>query len=170
VFAAIVTAAGLPAPIREYRFAPPRLWRFDLAWPFLRLALEIEGGTWTAGRHVRGKGYENDCEKYNAAALAGWRVLRVTTDMIQDGRALALDFPDESVVSAWRLRLFRGKPSVSDPCLPKRARYSMGDSHNDPPLGVFGEKIVATVPSGGLTSSAGGVGEAQGSSIGERSA
>jgi hypothetical protein len=42
------------------------------------------------GRHVRGRGYERDCEKYNAAALAGWIVLRVTTDMIQDGRALAL--------------------------------------------------------------------------------
>jgi len=29
------------------------------------------------------------------------------------------DFPDGSVVSAWRLRLFPGKPSVSDDFLPK---------------------------------------------------
>ena len=90
MFAAVVTAAGLPAPIREHRFAPPRRSRFDLAWPSLRLALEIEGGTWTGGRHVRGRGYERDCEKYNAAALAGWTVLRVTTAMLCDGRALAL--------------------------------------------------------------------------------
>jgi hypothetical protein len=89
-FAAVLQAAGLPAPIREHRFAPPRRWRFDLAWPSLRLALEIEGGTWTGGRHVRGKGYEDDCEKYNAAALAGWIVLRVTTAMLCDGRVLAL--------------------------------------------------------------------------------
>jgi hypothetical protein len=89
-FAAVLQAAGLPPPIREYRFAPPRRWRFDLAWPSLRLALEIEGGTWTGGRHVRGKGYERDCEKYNAAALAGWTVLRATTAMLHDGRALAL--------------------------------------------------------------------------------
>lgn len=89
-FAVVVTAAGLPSPIQEYRFAPPRRWRFDLAWPSLRLALEIEGGVWTGGRHVRGKGFERDTEKYNAATLAGWRVLRVTTGMIRDGRALAL--------------------------------------------------------------------------------
>ena len=89
-FAAVVEAAGLPALIREHRFAPPRRWRFDFAWPSLRLALEIEGGTWTGGRHVRGRGYERDCEKYNAAALADWTVLRVTTAMLRDGRALAL--------------------------------------------------------------------------------
>ncbi len=88
--AAVLEAAGLPAPIREYRFAPPRRWRFDYAWPAHRLALEVEGGTWSGGRHVRGKGYERDCEKYNAAALLGWKVLLVTTGMIRDGRALAL--------------------------------------------------------------------------------
>ena len=89
-FVAILEAAGLPVPIREHRFAPPRRWRFDLAWPSLRLALEIEGGVWTGGRHVRGAGFERDAEKYNAATLAGWRVLRVTTGMIRDGRALVL--------------------------------------------------------------------------------
>lgn len=81
---------GLGEPEREYRFAPPRRWRFDYAWPGLRLALEVEGGTWSRGRHTRGRGYANDCEKYNAAALAGWRVLRVTTDMVRDGRAFLL--------------------------------------------------------------------------------
>lgn len=89
-FAAVLEAAGLPAPIRQYRFSPPRRWRFDLAWPSLRLALEIEGGVWTGGRHVRGVGFERDTEKYNAATLAGWRVLRVTTGIIRDGRALTL--------------------------------------------------------------------------------
>jgi len=86
----ILQAIGLPPPAREYRFAPPWCWRFDYAWPERRLALEIEGGTWTGGRHVRGKGYERDCEKYNAAALASWMVLRVTTAMLKDGRALTL--------------------------------------------------------------------------------
>ena len=86
----VLQAAGLPVPCREYRFAPPRRWRFDYAWPDRRLALEVEGGTWAGGRHVRGKGYEGDCEKYNAAALLGWTVLRVTTAMLNDGRALAL--------------------------------------------------------------------------------
>jgi hypothetical protein len=86
----ILRAAGLPAPVREHCFAPPRRWRFDYAWPRRRIALEIEGGTWAGGRHVRGRGYEADCEKYSEAALRGWRVLRVTPAMLRDGRALAV--------------------------------------------------------------------------------
>ena len=34
-------------------------------------------------------------------------------------KPLDLDFPDDSVVSAWRLRIFPGKSSVSDDFLPK---------------------------------------------------
>jgi len=79
---------GLPEPEREYRFHPRRRWRFDFAWPERRLAAEIEGGTFVRGRHVRPQGYENDCEKYNEAALAGWRVLRFTGAMVRDGRAI----------------------------------------------------------------------------------
>jgi hypothetical protein len=89
-FAAVITAAGLPAPVLEHRFAPPRRWRFDLAWPDRMIALEVEGGVWTGGRHVRGKGFERDAEKYNAAQLRGWVVLRCTSAMIKDGRGLAL--------------------------------------------------------------------------------
>ena len=51
------------------------------------VAVEVEGGVWTGGRHTRGKGFEADCEKYNAATERGWRVLRVTPKMIADGRA-----------------------------------------------------------------------------------
>lgn len=79
---------GLPEPVREYGFAPPRRWRFDLAWPEIRLAAEVEGATWAMGRHVRGAGFAADCEKYNTAALAGWRVLRFTAAMIDGGRAI----------------------------------------------------------------------------------
>lgn len=72
----------LPAPVREFRFAAPdRQWRFDFAWPDRGLALEVEGGTFTAGRHTRGPGMAEDARKYNEAALRGWRVCRVTTDM-----------------------------------------------------------------------------------------
>ena len=67
---------GLPAPEREYRFDPKRRWRFDFAWPSLRIAVEIEGGVWVRGRHVRPTGYLADLEKYNRAVVLGWRVLR----------------------------------------------------------------------------------------------
>lgn len=79
----------LPVPETEYRFYAERRWRFDMAWPADKLALEIEGGTWIAGAHNRGRHFESDAEKYNEATLQGWRVLRVTTDMVEDGRALA---------------------------------------------------------------------------------
>jgi len=78
----------LPTPEREYRFKDGRRWRFDLAFPFHRLAVEVEGGTWVSGRHTRGSGFEKDCEKYAEAAILGWRTIRVTGNMIKDGRAI----------------------------------------------------------------------------------
>jgi len=83
-------ALGLPAWETEYRFHRSRQWRFDLAWPHLRLAVEVEGGIWTGGRHTSPTGFEADCEKYSEAAILGWRVIRVTGAMVKDGRAIDL--------------------------------------------------------------------------------
>lgn len=93
-------AVGVSAPISELRFHPTRKWRFDLAWPDLLVAVEVEGGSWSAGRHTRGVGFEGDCEKYDEAQLAGWLVLRVTPHMIDDGRALA--FVERAFVERYR--------------------------------------------------------------------
>lgn len=84
-----VAAAGCPDPIAEYPFTPSRRWRFDFAWPDYKIALEIDGGVWVHGRHNRGSGYENDIEKYNAAAILGWAVLRATGATVRSGRAVA---------------------------------------------------------------------------------
>jgi very-short-patch-repair endonuclease len=72
----------------EYRFHSTRRWRFDFAWILKGVAVEIEGGTWSGGRHTRGDGYEKDCEKYNEAVLMGWKVLRFTSSMIKNGMAI----------------------------------------------------------------------------------
>ena len=80
---AAACALGLPPPVAEYRFAPPRRWRFDFAWPELLIAVEVEGGVWSRGRHVRGRGYLGDLEKYNAAVVMGWRVLRYTPQTLE---------------------------------------------------------------------------------------
>lgn len=80
-------AAKVPKPVSEYRFAPPRRWRFDHAWPEQRVALEQEGGVWTRGRHTRGAGYVKDLEKYNEAACLGWIVIRCTPAQLHDGSA-----------------------------------------------------------------------------------
>lgn len=83
-----IRAEGLEEPEREHRFAPPRRFRFDFAWPHKKLAVECEGGAWTRGRHTRPQGFINDCEKYNLATLNGWRVLRFTGEHIKSGEAI----------------------------------------------------------------------------------
>lgn len=77
LFPRYCTEHGLPEPVAEHRFCADRRWRFDYAWPEHTLALEVEGGIWTRGRHVRPRGYAGDMAKYNRAAAEGWVVLRV---------------------------------------------------------------------------------------------
>jgi hypothetical protein len=72
------------APLQEYKFHPTRKWRFDAAYPSIKLAFEVEGGTWAGGRHVNPVGFEKDCEKYNEAARLGWKVFRLTPKMIKE--------------------------------------------------------------------------------------
>ena len=85
-------AAGVAAPETEYRFAESvgRGWRFDLAWPALMVACEINGGAFVTGGggHNRGKAYEDDCERSAAAAALGWRVVPCTYRHLNDGRLL----------------------------------------------------------------------------------
>lgn len=66
--------------ITEYKFLDDRKFRFDIAIPKYKIAIEFEGAIYNNGRHTRGKGYANDCKKYNLAVLNGWRLLRYTTD------------------------------------------------------------------------------------------
>jgi hypothetical protein len=53
---------GGPKPEREYRFCE-RKWRFDFAWPEVRIAVEIEGGINEGkrrGYHMRKEGFLKD--------------------------------------------------------------------------------------------------------------
>lgn len=64
--------------VQEHRFHPVRRWRFDYACLDEKIAIEVEGGRFAKfSRHTTGKGYENDCEKYNQATILGWRIIRV---------------------------------------------------------------------------------------------
>ena len=91
VIAALCRQIGLQVPIGEYRFDSVRKWRFDWAWPAHLVALEVEGGVWTRGRHVRGAGYLRDMTKYNRATLLGWRVIRCTPSTLTTGLQLVAD-------------------------------------------------------------------------------
>lgn len=84
-------------PQFEYVFHVSRQWRFDLAWPWAKVALEVQGGIWTRGRHVRGVALKREWEKLNAAAILGWKILYCepkdlcTQDTLQMVRA-AVDY------------------------------------------------------------------------------
>lgn len=80
---------------KEYKFHSKRRWRFDLAIPSLKLAFEIEGGTWRGGRHVNPIGFAKDCEKYNAATRLGWSVFRLVPSMLEEEYIESLFFIED---------------------------------------------------------------------------
>jgi very-short-patch-repair endonuclease len=86
-FALHLTAARIPFK-REYRFCSSRRWKFDFALVEHKIAVEIEGGLYTQGRHTRPKGYIADMEKYRSAVYLGWTVLRFPPEEIKAGTAI----------------------------------------------------------------------------------
>lgn len=101
-FKRLCTAYGLPRPEPEWKFAPRRKWRFDWAWPYASVALEIDGGAFSSGkacpacgrrptgRHTTGAGFLADQEKQNAATLAGWRVYHCCPRDVQTGKIFTM--------------------------------------------------------------------------------
>tara|TARA_R110002050_G_scaffold88950_5_gene187401 strand:+ start:3026 stop:3430 length:405 start_codon:yes stop_codon:yes gene_type:complete len=62
--------------ILEYKFYDTRKWRIDIFIPDLKVAIELEGGVYTYGRHTRPKGFLADIEKYNKISILGLKLLR----------------------------------------------------------------------------------------------
>lgn len=90
-----IKAAGLPHPSRQVAFGDSigREWVLDFAWLAVPsspagLAVEVDGGILTRGRHVRPLGREEDMVKDAALMAAGWRVLRVSETMVKGGWAV----------------------------------------------------------------------------------
>jgi very-short-patch-repair endonuclease len=107
IFLQVCKSEGMPIPIPEHRFLHGRRFRFDFAWPEHRVALEVEGGVWTGGRHTRGKGFLADMEKYNHAAALGWLVLRCVPDTMM--HRATMDFIKSALAR---------NPNYSDPIAP----------------------------------------------------
>ena len=73
---------------QEFQFHTTRKWRADFHIKNTKLLIEVEGGIWSGGRHTRGKGYIGDMEKYNAATMLGFQVLRFSTEQVTSGFAI----------------------------------------------------------------------------------
>lgn len=88
--------AGIPDPSFEFHFAKKELgrdWRFDLAWPDYKVAIEVQGGIWkkdVRSAHARGSGLLKDYEKANAAACLGWRVMYLIPEELMKLRTTQL--------------------------------------------------------------------------------
>jgi hypothetical protein len=87
-FEAACAAAGLPKPKYEYQFHPERKWRFDIL--FRKVAVEIQGGLFCAGRHTRGAALLKEYEKLNEAQIMGYKVLLVSTKQMDSLEVLNL--------------------------------------------------------------------------------
>ena len=81
-----IQQAGLPMPVREYRFHPIRKWRADFAYPDRKLLIEVEGGLYGKSRHTTVSGMLEDAVKYNEATKLGYRLLRFVSPQITGGR------------------------------------------------------------------------------------
>ena len=79
-----LTLTKMPDWIREYRFDTERKWRFDFAFPVIKVAIEVEGSV----HRIKGR-FKGDIPKYAEAMLQGWKVLRVGNDEIKSGQAIA---------------------------------------------------------------------------------
>lgn len=71
-----------PELTKEYKFHPHRRWRADYALVDAKVLIELEGGIYSNGRHSRAAGFLGDIEKYNAASMLGYVVLRLGTGQV----------------------------------------------------------------------------------------
>lgn len=71
-----------PVIMHEQKLVPGRRFRCDFYHPESKTVIEIEGGAYSGGRHTRGKGFEDDCEKYLLLTLGGFTVIRLSAKQI----------------------------------------------------------------------------------------
>lgn len=64
--------------VTEHKFHQQRKWRFDWAFPALKIAVEYNGIMSKKSRHTTVTGYSKDMEKINASQSLGWKVLQYT--------------------------------------------------------------------------------------------
>lgn len=141
VFVALCEQAGIECR-KEYRFHPVRRWRFDYALPAQLIAVEVEGGVWTRGRHVSPRGFLSDMEKYNTATAMGWKVFRVTpSTLLTDGLYLILAVTSsiDAALSPVTSSSSSAAPTPAD--IPESKQRSRRRSNREPSTGDLNKMI-----------------------------
>lgn len=84
-------AKHAPAPLPEFKFDPTRDYSSDYGFPEFRLLVEIDGGQYLIRRgkngriHAGGKhNTDEDRKKLNRAAVLGFKVIRFSTQMLEN--------------------------------------------------------------------------------------
>jgi hypothetical protein len=73
--------------IPEFTFDENRKWAFDWCWPEYKIAAEYEGNVYAGKKGHRSVGkFVKDMEKYNAAAIQGWCVIRGAAADVMNGQ------------------------------------------------------------------------------------
>lgn len=86
---------GLKGWVAEHRFKGmngKRRYRFDVAWPEKKIAIDVQGGLYLKGRRAHGspEQMKRDSMKQAEANLCGWIFIAVTPEMMKDGSAVEL--------------------------------------------------------------------------------
>lgn len=119
----------------EHQFASPRKWRFDIILPKWKIAIEYEGAPskGKGGRPIPSghlnywTGYSSDCEKYSAASIKGWVLIRSTWVLLENGTTFrqireALESADHNT---------KPKSGGQSPHRPKRRKPGGQGARND---------------------------------------
>jgi REase_MTES_1575 len=84
-FARAIVGGGLPEPVQQHPVSVgERRYRIDLAYPELKIAIEIDGWEYHSSRSA----FDDDRNRANDLVVAGWHVLRFTSSM-GDAQAVA---------------------------------------------------------------------------------
>ena len=71
-----ILRAGLPIPVQQHRVRiNGKRYRIDLAYPELKVAIELQSWQWHGGREA----FDDDKARSSDLVADGWRVLEVTT-------------------------------------------------------------------------------------------
>lgn len=92
-FETVWQRCGGPELIKEFKlsgvayaveYCEIKDWRNDYLHAPTHTIIELDGGIWNNGRHVRPKGFIEDCVKLNAATMHGYRLIRIPTGFATD--------------------------------------------------------------------------------------